>query len=156
MIMNKLWLKITGITALILGLIILLYAFWPAETRIQDEDKRDLEAQWNAQYPEAEELYQTVLAHKEQPSPRDDRDYIIVVDCCQWILRQYPDSPQAEKARELLQEVPEQYRKQYAEEMRPRLPSKPAVRKSRPLRRRVSRSYPQPHYILGEDVNRPD
>jgi len=127
--------------------------------QIQKEDKSDLKRQQVVQQPQekqvvepaepkrpktieqaesnskAEKLYQIALFYKE-PGDSLDMSYKIVLDCCGLILEQYPDSPQAEKARELLQEVPEQYRKQYAEEMRPRLPSKPAVRKSRPLRRR--------------------
>ncbi len=39
-----------------------------------------------------------------------ERKYHIVAGCCRQILELYPDSPQADKARELLQEdVPERY-----------------------------------------------
>ena len=136
---NKPWLKISVVAALILVVITLAYVFWPTETRIEDENTHDLEARTNTQYPEAEELYRTALIHKEQVNSRDDRDYMIVLDSCQRILRQYPDSPQAEKAKELLQEVPEQYRKQYDGEMSLRYSSKPTIRKSKPLRRRPPR-----------------
>jgi hypothetical protein len=38
------------------------------------------------------------------------RKYQIVAGCCRQILERYPDSPQADKARKLLQEdVPERY-----------------------------------------------
>lgn len=169
MITNKLWLKITGFAVLTLVTIIVVCAFWPAETapmvesrdikQMQKEDKSDLMAQQVVQQPKekqaiepaeskqpetieqaesnsnAEKLYQIALFYKE-PGDSPDMSYKIVLDCCGLILDQYPNTPQAEKARELLQEVPEDYRKRYDEEMRFRLPSKPAVRKSRSLRRR--------------------
>lgn len=154
--MNKLWLKIIGFAVLIITVIIVVNAFWPIETQIEDGDTRDWEAKATEQYPEAEKLYQMALSRSKSGDPQDDRKYALIIDCCRQILTQYPDSPQAKKARELLQEVPEQYRKQYEKEMILRYSSKPAVRKSRPLRRRVSRSYPRLHYIPGEDINRPD
>lgn len=167
--MNKLWLKITGIIVLALVAIVVVTAFWPAETtpmaksrdmkQIQKEDKGDLKAQQIVQQPEekvateptgpkqpetseqaesipnAEKLYQIALFYKE-PSNSPDMGYKIMLDCCGLILDQYPNTPQAEKARELLQEVPEDYRKRYDEEMRSRYPSKPKIKKSRSLRRR--------------------
>jgi len=170
MITSKLWPRITGIVILILGSIILLYAFWPAETAPMAESmdagrtlkgkKSDLETQPKAQHleekqtvdvakpqhietiqrekpnPKAEQLYQMALSYNKSGEPQHDRGYEIIIDCCWQILTQYPDSPQAKKARELLQEVPEQYHKQYEKEMILRYSSKPAVRKSRRLRRR--------------------
>lgn len=156
MIINKLRLKITGTVVLVLSAIIIVYLFWPTKTQIEDENTRDLEARTNAQYPEAEELYRTALIHKEQVNSRDDRDYIMVVDSCQRILRQYPDSPQAEKAKELLQDVPEQYRRQYEKEMTSRYSSKPAVRKSRPLRRRAGRPYDEWINVTDEELSPSD
>jgi hypothetical protein len=64
MITSRLWLKKTGIAVLIFGVIILIYAFWPAETHIQNDDNRDLEIQPNTSHPEAEKLYQIALLHK--------------------------------------------------------------------------------------------
>lgn len=69
MIRNKLWLKIPVIAALALAAIIVVNAFWPAETRIQKERKDYLEAQPNAQQTRPEKLYQTALLHKPGRSP---------------------------------------------------------------------------------------
>jgi len=135
--MNKLWLKISVVAALVLVVITLAYVFWPAETHIQNDDNRDLEIQPNTSHPEAEKLYQPALLHKPGSSP--EPGFRIMVDCCRKILQEYPNSPQAERAKQLLQEVPEQYRKQFEREMSLRYASKPAVRKSRPLRRRPLR-----------------
>jgi len=61
-------------------------------------------------------------------------DFRIITDCCRKILTDYPDSPEAEKATELLQEVPKRHQRLAAQ-----TPSEPAVRKSRRLRRRLPR-----------------
>lgn len=158
--MNKLWLKITGFVVLALAAIIVVNAFWPTGTaptsesndmkQVKKEDKSDLKPQQVVQQPEekeaveqaesipnAEKLYQIALFYKEPgDSPDPNMSYEIVLDCCGLILNQYPNTPQAEKARELLQKVPEDYRKRYDEGMRSRYLSKPKVKKSRSLRRR--------------------
>ncbi len=128
MIMNKFCLKIAVFAVLALGAIIVANPFWSAETQILKEGEGDLEAQDAG----AVKLYQEALFYKESSNPRHTR-YKLVADCCQQILKKYPDSLLAKKARELLQEVPERYRKQYSS---PDL-NKPKVRKSRSLRRRM-------------------
>jgi len=144
--MNKLWLKIIGFAVFALVAIILLYAFWPAETRTQKENKGNSEAQPNAQYEEAEKLYQTAMLHKPGSSP--EQGYRIMVDCCRQILMQYPNSPQAEKAKELLQEHNITER-----ELSLLYPSKPKVRKSRSLRRRAPRRHNERYDIPDERIS---
>jgi hypothetical protein len=142
MIMNKLWLKITVITVLALAAIIAVYAFWPAATaprdesrdveRMQEKDKANLEAQPKLHHQEAEKLYQTALLNTPGNSPRPS--YQIMVDSCRRIFTQYPDTQQAEKAKELLRQynmTDRQINRLYS--------SGPAVKKSRPLRRRPPR-----------------
>ncbi len=100
--MNKLWLKITGIAVLALVAVIVVHAFWFAETPPQKENKDDLKTPLNAQHSKAEKLYQTALLHTPGKSP--EPGYRIMIDYCRKILREYPDSPQAKKAKELLQQ----------------------------------------------------
>jgi hypothetical protein len=100
--------------------------------------------------PSAEELYQQALSQKESGDP-PSLIYRVIIDTCQQILREYPDSVQAEKAEELLQEVPEQYRKRYNREMSFAYPSEPKVKKSRTLRRRVPRRRQRESYNIPEE-----
>jgi hypothetical protein len=137
-VMSTFRLKISGFVVLVIAAIIIACVFWSAKEGYN---------------PEADRLYRMALANKEQVNSRDDRDYIIVVDCCQQILRNYPDSPQAEKAKELLQEVPEQFREQYSREISLRYSSKPMVRKSRPLRRRSPRRDDERYFVNSNEVN---
>jgi len=60
----------------------------------------------------AEKLYQTALL-QENSNSDPDRKYNIVVQTCRQIISEYPESPQADKARILLSEVPKQYRRKY-------------------------------------------
>jgi len=85
-----------------------MFIFWPGQ---HEDCKTDLAAQARPQRtqqerpkPSAEELYQTALLHKE-PGDSPRQNYRILVHNCRRILKEYPDSPQAEKARELLQDV---------------------------------------------------
>ncbi len=131
--MKKHWLIITGFVALTVVVIIVANVFRPAETApTQSETVTERESN-----PEAEKLYQKALSQKES-SEREPPSisYRIILDCCRKILKEYPDSVQAEKAEELLQEVPEQYRERYDREMSFAYPSEPKVKKSRTLRRR--------------------
>lgn len=142
MIMNKLWLKITGITVLVVLAIIFVTIFWPAETAPRDEsrdvgkllerDRADLEDKPNPHQPEAEKMYQMALLHTPGNSPKPS--YQIMVDFCRQIFTQYPNTLQAEKARELLRQydmTDRQISRLYS--------SGPVVKKSRPLRRRPLR-----------------
>lgn len=63
-------------------------------------------------YPKAENWYQMALFHKKSgqlPMLSQKK----VVDYCRMILEHYPESPRAEEARQLLREMPEEYRKKY-------------------------------------------
>ena len=132
--MKKHWLIITVFVALAVVAIIVANVFRPvgtAPTRPEIVTER-------ASNPEAEKLYQKALSQKEsserEPPSISNR---IILDCCRKILKEYPDSVQAEKAEELLQEVPEQYREHYDREMSFLHLSKrePKVKKTRTLRR---------------------
>lgn len=90
--------------------------------------------------PTAEELYQIALSQKQIAEP-SYRDYEVILECCHHIFRQYPTSPQAQKAKELLHEVPQQYQERYNDEMRLLNPPEPKVKKSRTLRRRPPMPY---------------
>lgn len=85
--------------------------------------------------PNAEKLYRIAGLSIESGDPPETR-YETVLDCCYLILNEYPNSPEAEKATQLLQEVPEEYREQYYKEKGFLYSRKPTVIKSRPLRRR--------------------
>lgn len=132
--MKKHWLIITGFVALTVVVIIVANVFRSAETKPR-QPGTVTERESN---PEAEKLYQKALSQKEsserEPPSISNR---IILDCCRKILKEYPDSVQAEKAEELLQEVPEQYREHYDREMSFLHLSKrkPKVKKSRTLRR---------------------
>lgn len=77
---------------LLLAVVISAAVFWPTQ---REETGNNLAGR---QKPSAEELYKTALLHKE-PGDSPARNYRIVVDCCRQILEEYPDSPEAEKAR---------------------------------------------------------
>jgi hypothetical protein len=156
MVMNKLWLKITGIVVLSLAAIIVVNAFWPAETaptdelrdawKTQEKDRANLKARPKPHDPEAEKLYQTALLHTPGNSPRPS--YQIMMDYCKQIFTQYPNTAQAEKARELLRQydmTDRQISRLYS--------SGPAVNKSRPLRRRPPRRYDEWHIATNDEMN---
>ncbi|MFH1613750.1 MAG: hypothetical protein ABIG61_01520 [Planctomycetota bacterium] len=86
-------------------------------TRQQEKTTRSPEAQPTAaeesdeQFnPHAEQLYQTAVGLKKAGVYINYRK---MVDLCRTILREYPDSPYAEKARQLLREMPPRYRQMY-------------------------------------------
>jgi hypothetical protein len=103
-------------------------------------------------YPEAEKLYQMASRHR-QPVSSPAVSYNILVSCCQQIFNQYPNSTQVEKARKLLQEAKETYPTQFATALRSVFPSKPAVKKSRPLRKGIKRLSLHPSLLEIPDVN---
>ncbi len=157
MIMNKLWLKITGIVGLALAVIIMVYAFWPVETaprdesrdveQIQEKDRANLEDKPKPQNEEAEKMYQMALLHTPGNSPIPS--YQIMVDSCRKIFTQFPNTTQAEKARELLRQndmTDRQISRLYS--------SVPAVKKSRPLRRRPPRRDDEWFIANNNEVNR--
>ena len=82
---------------------------------------------------QAEVLYQKALQHKKLgDSPRDN--YLVITDSCRKIIEKYPQIIQAEKAKQLLQEVPRQYLGEYYIRDNPTYLSGPKVKKSRPSR----------------------
>jgi hypothetical protein len=148
--MNRLALKIAGVIVLVLVVIIAAKVFRSAGSvpTIQSPDLKEAQAKKAAEPTElglaakikqekptqrVEKLYQKALLQKEKiaNSANPNVNYEEMASYCQKILERYPDSPQAEKARELLQEVPEQYRRQYF--------SVPKVEKSKRLRHRLPR-----------------
>jgi hypothetical protein len=156
-IMNKIRLIITGSVVLALAVIIVVYAFWPAEAasrdelkdveRIQEKDRADLEAQPKPHHQEAEKIYQIALFRKES-NDSPDMSYTIVLDCCRLILEQYPNTAQAEKAEELLRQydmTDRQISRLYS--------SGPAVKKSRSLRRRSRRRDDEWHIAANIEAN---
>ncbi|NIP50742.1 MAG: hypothetical protein GWO10_03720 [candidate division Zixibacteria bacterium] len=130
--MKTIWIKLVVALALVL-LVVGGIIFWPTETGPKDAPV-DLKPPPRVQQTRAEGLYQMALSRPERDNP-SEMDFRIMADCCRKILADYPDSPEAEKATELLQEVPERYQRLSVAQV----PSKPAVRKSKPLRRRPPR-----------------
>ena len=113
--MKVLWLKIAGIAVLVVVAVavLLVGVFWSSEPESQ-EVIASAEAGRIAP-TKAERLYQMALREKNAGGS-SERKYQIVAGCCRQILELYPDIPQADKARELLQEeAPEKYQKQYHE-----------------------------------------
>jgi hypothetical protein len=60
--------------------------------------------------PQAVDLYQFAVAQKRMAHIIG---YGKMIEACRQILREYPDTPEAEKARQLLREVPESKRQQF-------------------------------------------
>jgi hypothetical protein len=60
--------------------------------------------------PAATDLYQFAVSQKRMAHITG---YGTMVNACRQILREYPDAPEAEKARELLREIPENKRQQF-------------------------------------------
>jgi hypothetical protein len=145
--MKTYWWKIGAAAAFVLAAVITARVFWPPKaTRITpstDIGPQSSEQKTARQEPltESEELYQMALLHKESPSPSRTMDYRMMAACCRQILQEYPDSPEAEKASELLHEVPERYQGPYEPETSSASAGTPKVRKSRTLRRRTHRRY---------------
>ena len=63
-------------------------------------------------YPQAENWYQMAQFHKKS-GRLPMLSYKKVVDYCRLIFEHHPESPQAEKARQLLREMPEKYQKRF-------------------------------------------
>jgi hypothetical protein len=131
--MKTIWIKL--VVALVLFFLVAFWGiiFWPDGTEAGNA-QGDLRPPPQVRQTRVESLYQTAVFHKERDNP-SDMDFRITADCCRKILTDYPNTPQAEKATELLKEVPEKYQSQSAAQVS----SQPAVRKSRRLRRRLPR-----------------
>lgn len=108
--MKTFWLKIAGSAVLVVVVtaVILVGIFWS----YQPEGQEAIALTEAGRIPptKAERLYQMALREKNAGGS-SERKYQIVAGCCRQILELYPDSPQVDKARELLQEeVPERYK----------------------------------------------
>jgi hypothetical protein len=141
--------------------------------QVIQENKSDLQKQLKTQQPESrqqvvkrnkrpspqkalarkerriEKLYQTALSHKAT-GKLTDMDYRIMAGCCSEILREYPNSLYAEKAKELLSEVPEKYIKEHAEEMSFMTHRTPKVKKSKYLPNKIQKKHRRPPDIVIE------
>jgi len=158
--MKTLRLKIAGIGILSTAVIVLVGVFWFSKPQSKQAAKSPKPGQpatvtattENGTNQRAEKLYQMAL-RKKNAGGSSERKYHIVAGYCRQILELYPDSPQADKATELLQEVPERYQRLSLEEIRSQMPSKPAVRKSRSLRRRLPRRDDEWHIAVNNEMN---
>lgn len=88
----------------------------PARRKLRGRSKtaapaaRQTEDEQDEIYPEAENWYQMAVFHKESgrlPMLSNKK----VSQYCRMIFQKYPESPQAERARQLLRDMPEEYRK---------------------------------------------
>ena len=61
---------------------------------------------------QAERLFEMALAQRKM-ARLPGIGYKLMVDYCRQIIEKYPDSPYAAKAKRMLREVPQRYRKQY-------------------------------------------
>jgi hypothetical protein len=157
MITRTFKLKIVAVVGLTLVACILVKIFWPAETVqvVQPEEKKTQIVKQEKSSPEAEKLYKMATLQKERPIPSQGTDYRMMIACCQRILQEYPQSPQAESAKELMQEIPQEYKMAYNEEMSQFSPSEPKVKKSRPLRRRIRINRRRGIDLTGEEILTP-
>lgn len=160
MVARKHWLQIAGLAVLALAVGIGAVVYWsrqstrPGESadtqkvqgradgqsavQLQAKGEPELVRTGDAQpNPEAEKLYQIALQYRSSGISSPD-DYGALADCCQEILERYPNTLQAERAAKLLSKVRRDYLEQ-AEGMVMFAPTKrPEVKKSRPLRTRIS------------------
>jgi len=81
----------------------------PEQQKQQPPARQTQQQQLN---PQAEMLYQLAVKH-EKMAHLPMMTFKKPVDYCREILERYPNSPQAPKARKLLREMPERYRKMY-------------------------------------------
>ena len=88
----------------------------PVQSRNREATHDEEYSDWSSEEtedevnPHAENLYQMALVH--QKSGRI-LGYGRMVDYCRRIQELYPDSPQAERSKELLRQLPESERKKY-------------------------------------------
>lgn len=138
--MNTFWLKILLVIVAIVGLFVLANVFLPAEkaeqvqppqpeqktfyTATEQDDKRlraepntdDLEIQYQELSLEdevqADKLFEMALFHRKS-GRLPVMGYKQMVDYCRQIIEKYPDSVYAFKAKRMLSDIPETYRKRY-------------------------------------------
>ncbi len=78
----------------------------------------------------------TAELQEQTTDPCQDPEYVRIVTSCRHILEQYPGTPQAEMAKQLLRRTEQRYGQDQAQ---PASSTKPEIRRSRPLRRRANR-----------------
>jgi hypothetical protein len=122
------------------------------EGQIQLADlKQQSSAFTKKSHPQAEKLYRMAISLKETGNSSYASNRTIIA-CCRQLIEEYPNSQRAEKAKKLLQQVPEQFRKRYDEEMSFLRPREPKVRKSKRLRRRMPDLPREQHDITIEET----
>lgn len=134
--MKNLGLKIAGAALVILVLIVLINVFSSSKTskltqeppkqrteqNIQEHPKQEQikkpEQRTIAQdkteevNPHAENLYQLAVV-ESKIAKKPMMTYRRMVDYCRQLFKEYPDSSQAEKARELLRQMPDRHKRRY-------------------------------------------
>ena len=145
--MKELWLKVIVVAVVVVILTtFFVVIFWPSGTPNQQGATTYLEIQPDEQNMEVEKLYQAALLNTPGNSP--EPSYDMMVASCRRIFIQHPNTPQAEKARELLRQynmTDRQISRLYS--------SGPEVKKSRPLRRRLPRRDDEWHIANSNEVN---
>ena len=138
--MNTFWLKIAVFAVVIMGAIVLVNKISRSKTElaprpktfsdvIREDDKR-LRAEPEAvvkpakrQFKElseiekvdAERLFEVALQHRKMGRlpVAGGAGYRTMVDCCRQIIKKYPDSVYAFKARRMLADIPQRFRARY-------------------------------------------
>ena len=139
--MNTFWLKVAGFAVVVVGLIILVNKFYTPKDEpktesksfydvIKQDDKRlraEPETEQVAEKPKpkpqfeelaledkarAEQLFEWALTQRKM-GRLPSLGYKKMVDACREIIRKYPDSVYAYKARRMLGDIPQRYRKRY-------------------------------------------
>lgn len=150
----RLHLKITILIFMIL-IAFLFVILWPKSSEETGQNKVNDNLQVKLEKEEessAEQLYQKALALKQKSESLSIEDQKEILDYCGQIIKQYPDSPEAEKAKALRNELYEQLQEQYANQLRTVRYNQPKVQKSKPLRR-TFRGYRKPERIAVGDSN---
>ena len=138
--MNTFWPKVAVVVVLVVGAIVFVNLFWASAPQpkpepkqevktepktfhqvIEQDDKRlraqgDTDHQFKELSPEeevrAEQLFEMALAHRKM-GRLPGMSYKLMVDYCRRIIESYPHSSYAAKARRILRDIPQQYRRRY-------------------------------------------
>jgi len=127
--------------------------FWPddekqsTKEKTTDSDKKTVSV--------AKLLYQNALNLIQENKNLYITDQKEIMNCCRQIIRQDPNSKEAEKAKALLMEVSEQYASQIVQLQPPLIRSEPKVKKTTHLRSTMRRPLYRPDRTAFEDVNIP-
>jgi len=137
--MKSIWLKTAAVVVLVVGAVILVNKFSASKPKpepepqtksktfydVTEQDDQRLRAepeseQTRQQFKElapeqqvdAERLFEMALAQRKM-GRLPGMSYKLMVNYCRQIIAKYPDSVYAFKARRMLGDIPQQYRKQY-------------------------------------------